>query len=294
MNQRPETANQRRSARLLILAHAAFILIFSAALTLLLGRISSPTSLQTEGAALFAPILISVGWITTLAAGAGFYVYFRTARLSGSLRFALTLGSALLATLLGDQISKWFTLALLRYDSDPAVLSLVSGQLPGSLILTLIVCSASYLLAGNMQRTGIARAADGAERTAPDAGAPPQLLLLRADGVQHAIPVRSVHYLSAHRTHTVVHAEDRDFEIAMVLKRVLAAPGASFLRIHKRYAIRLDLLRQLQRAPGGGLQAVLADSDDTILPVGRAYVASLRQALRAANGAGALPPNQSD
>ena len=89
----------------------------------------------------------------------------------------------------------------------------------------------------------------------------------------------SIVYISGQRKRSVIHSRDGDFEMNLLLKALLPALPQHIVRIHKSYAINLNLLGALHYQLGGIYTVSLLDEDDTQLPVGRTFLANLRAQL---------------
>ncbi len=87
-------------------------------------------------------------------------------------------------------------------------------------------------------------------------------------------------YLSSRKKITIIHTENRDYEVKILLKNIESKlTDERFLRIQKQYIINLDYIDRIEYLEGGRYLAYLNDNDDTILPVGRNYVAALKDKI---------------
>jgi DNA-binding LytR/AlgR family response regulator len=55
--------------------------------------------------------------------------------------------------------------------------------------------------------------------------------------------------------------------------------GAGFLRVHRRYVVNLDRVREVERGRGGELSLVMDDRTNTMVPVSRRTAPAVRRAL---------------
>ncbi len=95
------------------------------------------------------------------------------------------------------------------------------------------------------------------------------------------VPHEDIIYCSAHGKHCIIHTEEKDFDASMMLKDAEEKlPPDSFLRIHKGFIVNTHAIASLIHDQGGQYIARIRDADDTVLPVGRAYVQNLKEKLR--------------
>ena len=93
----------------------------------------------------------------------------------------------------------------------------------------------------------------------------------------HYIKYLKIIYLSSHKKFTVIHTDEKDYEIPMLLKDLEGKlPTERFIRIHKQFLVNIHFLSRILSKGGGRCLVHLNDNDDTILPVGRKYASSLR------------------
>lgn len=105
-------------------------------------------------------------------------------------------------------------------------------------------------------------------------------LSFRENRVQCLVAFNDIIYLSSHGKHTVIHAKDKDFESASLLKELESKlPDTRFRRIHKQFVVNIEFIAKLQHDSGGQYIAIFNDPDESTLPVGRSYVASLKEIL---------------
>lgn len=88
-------------------------------------------------------------------------------------------------------------------------------------------------------------------------------------------------YVSSHARHTVIHTDDKCFEIANLLKDIEEKlPESSFIRIHKQFIVNMKFISHFQYMVGGQYEIYLKDEDETSLPVGRKYANLLKDKLK--------------
>lgn len=87
-------------------------------------------------------------------------------------------------------------------------------------------------------------------------------------------------YLSSHGKKTVIHSEGRDSEVSQLIKEIeVSLDPEHFIRVHKQYIINVNYLSHIQHYSGGGYLAYLKDEDENTIPVGRTYIASLKERM---------------
>lgn len=104
-----------------------------------------------------------------------------------------------------------------------------------------------------------------------------QTLFFKFKNKLNAIPLNRVVYISAYRRNTILETEDEQiispFSISEIIKEI---PEKLFIRIHKSYIINISKVKQLVHNKSGLYDVILNDLDDTMLPVGRKYSATLK------------------
>lgn len=105
----------------------------------------------------------------------------------------------------------------------------------------------------------------------------PAVISVSTDGRSATLPLSEILYISSSGKKTVIHTEKKDFEEPVLLKEMEAQlPADLFIRIHRQYLINISHLYKIQYYFGGRYMALLNDSDDSIVPVGRKFLPLLR------------------
>ncbi|MCP4134594.1 MAG: LytTR family transcriptional regulator [bacterium] len=87
-------------------------------------------------------------------------------------------------------------------------------------------------------------------------------------------------YLSSSGKKSLVHTEERDYEISELMKEVEEKlPEELFIRIHKQYIINRSYVTRMQYYKGGRYILYLNDEDENVLPVGGIYTTLLKESL---------------
>ena len=85
-------------------------------------------------------------------------------------------------------------------------------------------------------------------------------------------------YLTIRSKSVIIHTQKQDIEISVMLKDIInKLPVDLFTRIHKQYIVNITLIVRISHVISGRYKVILNDEDDTELPVGSAYLDSLRQ-----------------
>ncbi|PJZ52101.1 LytR/AlgR family response regulator transcription factor [Leptospira adleri] len=94
------------------------------------------------------------------------------------------------------------------------------------------------------------------------------------------IPYTDIIYIASRDNFSVIHTEEREYITYKSLKSLEAKlPSNQFLRIYKQYIINLQKLSHLQSDTMGNYVVYLKDEDETQLPVGRKYIAKIKELL---------------
>ena len=105
-------------------------------------------------------------------------------------------------------------------------------------------------------------------------------ITLQEKGSHQFIKYNDIIYLSSHGKKTIVHTEDHDYEISQLIKDIEEMlPIDFFLRVHKQFIINLNFIEKIQYYTGGRYLAFLKDEEKNTIPVGRTYVANVKDKL---------------
>jgi pyridoxamine 5'-phosphate oxidase len=114
---------------------------------------------------------------------------------------------------------------------------------------------------------------------AADSGAR-DFLSFREKDYSYHLDTKSIVYLTSSRKHSIIHTENRDYEVTLLLKSIKKMlPAHRFLRIQKQHIVNLAYIDRIEYLEGGRYIAYLNDNDDTVLPVGRNYVSLLKERI---------------
>ncbi|RHX78570.1 DNA-binding response regulator [Leptospira yasudae] len=94
------------------------------------------------------------------------------------------------------------------------------------------------------------------------------------------IPYKEINYISSRDNFSLVHTDAREYVTYKSLKSLeTKLPPTRFLRIYKQYIINLEKLSHLQSDNMGNYSVYLKDEEETQLPVGRKYIAKIKELL---------------
>lgn len=104
-------------------------------------------------------------------------------------------------------------------------------------------------------------------------------IFIKSGTMARFVPWREVLRIRSDGNYTRVHlANDGEISVLRPLKEWLAlAPGGMFLRVHRTVLVQREAIRTMQFS--GGKKCELILFDETVVPVGRGYLAGLRAAL---------------
>ncbi len=92
-------------------------------------------------------------------------------------------------------------------------------------------------------------------------------------------PPDKIVYCSSSGSQTIIHTVKRDFALNVKFKSIEETLPETFLRIHKQYIVNFRYISRLTHVMSGHYKLLLDDEDDTELPVGRNYIASLKNMI---------------
>lgn len=96
----------------------------------------------------------------------------------------------------------------------------------------------------------------------------------------YSLTFREIVYITSHSKNIVIHALEGDIELPVMMKEIIhRLPPDIFVRIHKSHIINLGYLHSVSHVLSGRYRVRLKDADDTELPVGPAYLESLREKM---------------
>ena len=118
------------------------------------------------------------------------------------------------------------------------------------------------------------------QRTAAPAGEGDfRKLAVRKSGRTVLLDLEDVVYISAKNKSTYVHTYENQYLVDLTLSELEERlPAEVFRRLHRSYMINLNKVKEIARAEGA-YQVVMADRDETQIPVARRQVKLFREAV---------------
>ena len=108
-------------------------------------------------------------------------------------------------------------------------------------------------------------------------------LWLPVRGGLQAVPPHDIHHISARRPSSVLHTAHGDRQAAPalgeVMQRLQALGAREFVRAHRSFILNVERVDRLEHLGGGVYRATLSDAAESEVPVGRRFVAALRERL---------------
>ncbi len=87
-------------------------------------------------------------------------------------------------------------------------------------------------------------------------------------------------YITSHSKNIVIHTVDNEIEIPVLLKDIShRLPPDMFMRIHKSHIVNIEYIHSMSHVVSGRYRVRLRDEEDTQLPVGPAFLDSLRKKI---------------
>ncbi len=96
----------------------------------------------------------------------------------------------------------------------------------------------------------------------------------------YPLAFRDIIYITSHYKHIVIYTAERDIEVTMLIKEMIdRLPPDLFIRIHKSHIINIKYVHSISHVLSGRYKVILRDDDETELPVGPAFLDSLRKRI---------------
>ncbi len=101
-----------------------------------------------------------------------------------------------------------------------------------------------------------------------------------SEGVYHFLPADAVHSIQSDGDYCKIFTAGKSYYLHSSLKNILQRfTGASFLRVHKGFAVNLDHVSKLIRDPKGHTLIIFNDASIPPVPVSRRRLAEVRRAV---------------
>ncbi|MBN1531362.1 MAG: response regulator [Spirochaetes bacterium] len=109
---------------------------------------------------------------------------------------------------------------------------------------------------------------------------PARGITIREGNRAYAVAFENITYVTSHSHSVVIHTGDEDITSKVQMKDILdRLPPDMFVRIHKSHIINVRFLHSVSHVVSGRYRVRLRDDDDTVLPVGPAFLESLRKKI---------------
>ncbi len=96
----------------------------------------------------------------------------------------------------------------------------------------------------------------------------------------YSLPFDDIIHVTSYSKNVIIHTHKQDIEIPALMKDfAVRLPRDIFVRIHKSHIINIRYLHDISHVQSGRYRVRLKDEDDTELPVGRAFLESLRKKI---------------
>ncbi len=96
----------------------------------------------------------------------------------------------------------------------------------------------------------------------------------------YSLTFKEIVYIVASSRNIVIHTEEREITAPLLIKEIIRRlPPDMFAQIHKSHIINLRYLRTLSHVSSGRYRVCLCDPQKTELPVGRAFLETLRKKM---------------
>jgi len=96
----------------------------------------------------------------------------------------------------------------------------------------------------------------------------------------YSLAFSDIIFITSHQKNVVIHTPGDDIEVPVMMKDIIhRLPPDLFVRIHKSHVINTRYIHSVSHVLSGRYRVRLRDEDDTELPVGPSYLASLRKKL---------------
>ncbi|MBN1531275.1 MAG: response regulator [Spirochaetes bacterium] len=96
----------------------------------------------------------------------------------------------------------------------------------------------------------------------------------------YSIVFGEIVYITSHSKRIIIHTVQQDIEVPVMLKEIIERlPPDLFVRVHKSHIVNADYIHSVSHVLSGRYRVRLRDDDDTELPVGPAFLESLRKKI---------------
>jgi two-component system sensor histidine kinase ChiS len=105
-------------------------------------------------------------------------------------------------------------------------------------------------------------------------------ITIRGRNRAYSLTFRDIIYITSSSKNIIVHTREGDIEALLLMKEIAdRLPPDIFVRIHKSYIININYIYSISHVLSGRYRVRLRDDDDTELPIGAAFLESLRKKI---------------
>lgn len=214
--------------------------------------------------------------ITSMCAAAGYSTRYFFKGTIGYKEYLVSLLLVILAAVSGKFLSYYLAKSILKietYDSPLDYLGLV-------ILVTVVVNTITNVIESlNEKRRHLEFDLESLKKKGESRDVDGYLLIKNRDD-SFSLPFRDIAYLSSHGKNSVIHTSDGEYQVSKILKDLENEIESPFLvRVHKQFVINISFIHNLKYYEGGRYMAYLSDEEESVVPVGRMYVSSLKEKL---------------
>lgn len=193
-----------------------------------------------------------------------------TRKLSIPLFYTSVMASSILAAILANYMSKWLSIDVFLLANSQTLQFILNNQLLPSIGLTIII---SYFVTRERFRPK-PRPEQNSETL--ENKSREGFIYIMEKSKKIKILEKDIYYLSVQKQYTLIHIQGGEIRTRMVLKKISEMLSFDFVRIHRSFIINTKYISKLENTRTGYL-LYLQDEEDTSLPVGRSYLAIVKQ-----------------
>ncbi len=105
-------------------------------------------------------------------------------------------------------------------------------------------------------------------------------ITIRGGNNIYSLTFNEIIHITSHSKNVVIHTDEKQIELPVMLKEIIdRLPPDMFIRIHKSHVINIQYVQSMSHVLSGRYRVRLRDSDDTELPVGSAFLDTLRKKM---------------
>ena len=212
--------------------------------------------------------------VSTFTTFCGYYTGRKLKNKKRITTYLIALSTAMAGTVLG--LGLLYAIVYLTFSAE--LLKIAENLVQFTIILAIIVTISSSLIVSTLEVLMSKNLSYKAKLDEINKASKEKQLVIKEKDIIRNINIDEIIYISAAGKRTVIHTIKEDIEVSLLLKDIIEKlPDRIFIRIHKKYIIRIDILISFEHIKSGMYQVYLGDEDETVLPVGRTYVQELRE-----------------